>query len=81
MHSGALGFEIGTAQTGDQSLTCSSDLCRLYLWAWSLLGLQGKPGHREDGEVGGAGWQNGEWVWQRVHNDRFQWVVGVEDSG
>lgn len=42
--------------------------------------MQGKPGHREDGEVGGVGWQNGEWVWQRVHNDRFQCAVGVEES-
>lgn len=31
--------EIGAAQLGDQSLTCSSDCCRLYLSAGVETGL------------------------------------------
>lgn len=71
IYDGASSIEIGAAQTVGQSLTCSLDLCGLYLWVWSLLELRRKPGHREHDEVGGVGWQNGAWVWQRVHNDRF----------
>lgn len=49
------GLESGV-QLGDQSQTCSSKWCGLYLCLWSLLGLQGRADRQEDDQVGGFLW-------------------------